>query len=376
MYLLATAGSASGADPGSADLDLDLRDESGRAGVPIFYNVPVFNAGPAAATGVVLTAELIPGLRLVRGGSACTASGSMVTCSVGLIPAGSGAVFMWELGAAEPGTYGILGSVTADQPDPVTSNNSDSAQIVVAPSDADVSIDLQNASAREGEAFFYSFLVGNAGPGTATNVVATIELPTGIEVLSSGCTQSGRIVTCHLGSIPAGGGLAVIWQLRATDAGTYTITGSATSDQPDNVPANNTDTATITVTASADVAVAVSDSMDPVKPGQGVTYTTTVTNNGLSTATNVTLSEAWSMSSSKEVSVVAVTTSHGTCTQVGMQLDCEIGTLASGESATVTIALKPRGGGVLTLNASASATEPDPNAGNNSDSEGTTVGPK
>jgi uncharacterized repeat protein (TIGR01451 family) len=376
VLLLATAGSALGASKGSADVSLDLADASGRAGQSIFYSVPVFNAGPATATGVVVTVELAPGLTLVSGGSGCTTSGSMVTCSLGSIPAGQGAVMMWELRAAEPGTYGLAGSVSADQPDPLLANNSDSAQIVVAPADADVSIDLQNASARAGEPFFYSFLVGNAGPGTATNVVATVELPAGIELLSSGCTQSGRIVTCQLGSIPAGGGVAVIWQLRAADAGTYTISGSVTADQQDGVPANNSDSGTIAVSPAADVAVTVSDSMDPVKPGQGVTYTTVVRNNGPSTATNVTLSEAWSISSAREVTVVAVTTSQGTCSQVGMGLDCQLGPLASGESATVTIALKPRGGGVLTLNATASATEPDPNSANNSDTEGTTVGPK
>jgi uncharacterized repeat protein (TIGR01451 family) len=321
--------------------------------------------------------ELEPGLDLVSGGGECTTSASTVTCSLASIPAGQGAVLFWELRAAEPGTYDIAGSVSADQRDPVPSNNSDAAQIVVAASGADVSIDLQDATARAGEVFFYGVSVGNAGPGAATNVVATLELALGIELVSGGsCTQTGRIVTCQLGSIPAGGGLGTISQLRAADAGTYTITGFVTADQPDDVPANNGDSGTITVTPAADLAVSVSDSMDPVKPGQGVTYTTIVSNNGPSTATSVTLSEIWSMSSAKEVSVVAVTSSQGTCALVGMRLDCQIGTLASGGSATVTITLKPRGGGVLTIDASAAATEPDPNAANNSETEETTVGPK
>jgi uncharacterized repeat protein (TIGR01451 family) len=380
VCLLATVGPAIGADPRtSADVVLELRDGSGSAGQSFFHDVRISNAGPATATGVALIVQLAPGLELVNGGGGCTTSGSTVSCSLGSIPAGAGASMIWELRAAEPGTYDIAGSVSADQPDPVTSNNSDSAQIVVAPSDADVSIDLQDSSARAGEPFFYGFLVGNAGPGTATNVVATVELPTGIELLGEGsgsCAQSGRFVTCPLGSIPAGRGLATIWTLRAPAAGTYTITGSVMADQPDGVSHNNTDSGTITVTPAADIAVAVSDSMDPVKPGQGVTYTTTVTNNGPSTATNVTLLEFWSMSSTKEVFSGGFTTTQGTCTPVGMRLDCQIGTLASGESTTVTIALKPRGGGVLTLTASASATEPDPDAANNSETEATTVGPK
>jgi uncharacterized repeat protein (TIGR01451 family) len=376
--LLATAGPAAAADPATADVSLDLRDASGGAGQSVNYTVPIANAGPDTATGVVLTVQLGPGLQLVNGGSLCSTLGSTVTCSVGSIPSGQAAVLVWELRAAEPGTYTIAGSVTADQGDPMPANNSDSAQIVIAPSPADVAINLQNASARAGE-FFYGFGVSNAGPGTATNVVARLELPTGIELVADGsgsCTQDGRIVTCPFGTIAAGRGLGTFVKLRAADAGTYTISGSVTADQADGVTANNSDSGTIVVTASADVGVAVSDSMDPVKPGQGVTYTTTVTNQGPSASSNVTLSETWSASTSKDLAVGRVTTTAGTCAVVGMRLDCQLGTLTSGESATVTVALKPRGGGSVTLNATASATEFDPAATNNSDTESTAVGPK
>jgi uncharacterized repeat protein (TIGR01451 family) len=383
VCLLATALPAAAADPASADVSLDLRDASGSAGQSMSYGPAVSNAGPATAT-VVVTVQLASGLEFVRPASGCSTSGSTitgwtVTCTIGSIPAGAGAALAWELRAAEPGTYAVTGSVTGDQSDPALGNNIDSAQIVIAPSPADVSIDLQNASARAGEAFSYTFTVANAGPGSATNVVATIELPTGMELVSEGtgsCVQSGRNVTCSLGTMLARTIAPIRLTLRAADAGTYTVLGSVTAAEPDGFTPNNSDSGTITVTPSADVAVAVSDSMDPVKPGQGVTYTTTVTNQGPSAASNVMLSETWSASTSKDLSVGRVTTSGGTCAVVGMRLDCQLGTLASGESATVTIALKPRGGGSVTLNANASATEFDPDASNNSDTESTAVGPK
>lgn len=367
--------------PTAADLSVDVRDASAVAGRDFFYDYGVFNAGPAASTGYVATFELPAGLEFLGGGG-CTGSGRTVTCSSSSsLPANAGVRGIWTLRAVNAGTFVISGSVTGNEPDPKVSNNTDSGQIVVASADADVSIDLQDLSQqpRAGETFLFGFGVQNAGPATATNVVATITLPAGLELVSDGsgtCTRSGTTVTCSMGSIEAGRGLGTIWTLRAADAGTYALTGSVTADQPDNATANNTDNTTITVTPAADIAVGVVDSMDPVKPGQGVTYTTTVTNNGPSAATSVTLTETWSLSSAKDIAVAGVTTSQGTCSVSGMRLDCALGTLPAGGTATVTVSLKSRGGGSLTMTANASATEQDPESANNTATETTTVGPK
>jgi uncharacterized repeat protein (TIGR01451 family) len=381
LCLVATVGTAFAASPKTnADVGVDLGDASGRTGASISYAVAVSNAGPATATGVVLTVVLPAGLELVSGGAACSPSGQTVVCQLGSIPAGQGAVELWELRAAAAGTYAISGSVTADQTDPSATNNSDTAQIVVSASDADVSIDLatvfQEPSA--GADFFWSYQVRNSGPGTATNIVATIDVPAGLEVVTGaeGCTHVNRTFTCPVGTLASGQGVGTIWRLRASDAGTYTITGSVTADQPDNITANNSDSTTFSVSPAADVAVRVVDSMDPVKPGQGVTYTTTVTNNGPSAATGVTLSDVWSIDSGKDVVFGSATTTQGTCAFSGMRLDCQLGTLAAGDSATVTFALKSRGGGSLTVTAATSASEPDPQSANNSATETTTIGPK
>jgi hypothetical protein len=381
VCLLATITPAIAAGPtSSADISLVVRDASGRAGEVLFTDFRVFNAGPDTATGIVATLELSVGLELVQDSSGtCRTSDRIVTCSLGELPPAAGGGVIWGLRAAEPGTYTITGSASSAVVDPVTANNSDTGQIVIAPSGADLSVDVPDAAAAAGSDFFYSFGLFNAGPGSATGVVGTFELPAGLELVGNGagCSIAGRIVTCPGSSpLPANTGVRGIWMLRAASAGTFVISGSVTGDQQDPNPGNNTDSGTITVTSSADIAVAVADSMDPIKPGQGVTYTTVVTNNGPSTATNVTLSETWSMSSAKDLSAGGVTTSQGACTLVGMRLDCQFGTLVSGGSATATVSLKPRGGGTLTMTANASATEPDPTGGNNSATETTTVGPK
>ena len=378
VCLLATAVPAAAAHS-RADLSLDVQNATGNAGVVFSASWSVANAGPDVATATVATFELSAGLQIVAPTSICSATGQTVTCMLGNIPSGQGGAITWGLRAAEPGSYTITGSVTSGAADPDAGNNSDIGQIVIAPSGADLSVDVPDAVAVAGSDFVYSFGVFNAGPGSATGVVATFELPAGLELVGNGagCSIAGRIVTCPGPSLlPANAGVLGIWTLRAASAGTFVISGSVTGDQQDPNPGNNTDSGTISITASADIGVAVTDSMDPVKPGQGVTYSTIVTNYGPSTATSVTVSETWTISSSKELSAGAVTTSQGSCTQAGMRLDCELGTLASGASATVTVSLKPRGGGTLTLTASTSAAEYDPNGGNNSATKTTTVGPK
>ena len=64
-----------------------------------------------------------------------------------------------------------------------------------------------------------------------------------------------------------------------------------TAAETDPVSANNTATATTAVTAAADLAVTKTDSPDPVKVGQVLTYTIRVANNGPSSATGVVLED-------------------------------------------------------------------------------------
>ncbi len=132
-------------------------------------------------------------------------------------------------------------------------------------------------------------------------------------------------------------------------------------------------TAKITVTEaapdSADLSVTKTDSPDPVVVGQELTYTITVANAGPSTAQGVTLSDPLPAT----VSFVSVVTSQGTCTNV---VSCNLGSLASGASATVTIKVTPTSDADLTNTATVSSSTADSNSANNSDTESTTVNPQ
>jgi hypothetical protein len=108
--------------------------------------------------------------------------------------------------------------------------------------------------------------------------------------------------------------------------------------------------------------------------GQPLTYTVTVNNHGPSPASAVSLVDTWTAATRGSADLISVVVSQGGCLTVTRnRVECQLGSLASGASATLTVRLRPRGTGLVTDQASASAAEPDPDSANNSDQETTTV---
>jgi len=109
--------------------------------------------------------------------------------------------------------------------------------------------------------------------------------------------------------------------------------------------------------------IAVSTSVSAVALGQNSTYNITVTNNGPTAATGVTLTDTYA---STGLSVVSVTPSAGTCT-TGATINCTLPTpLASGSSVTIAVVVSTTTAGFYPNTATIADTSPtDPNTGNN-----------
>jgi uncharacterized repeat protein (TIGR01451 family) len=122
----------------------------------------------------------------------------------------------------------------------------------------------------------------------------------------------------------------------------------------------------------SDLAIMQTDSPDPVKPNKPLTYTISVTNNGPSDATGVTLTDTLSA----QVTFVSATSSQGSCNESGGIVTCELGSVANGTTATVTIIVKPKGGKtkMITNVATVTGNESDANGINNTATETTKVG--
>ncbi|MGH3367446.1 MAG: hypothetical protein ACRDOY_09600, partial [Nocardioidaceae bacterium] len=128
---------------------------------------------------------------------------------------------------------------------------------------------------------------------------------------------------------------------------------------------------------AADLAVSIVDTPDPVLERDQETYTVTVDNLGPSEATNTTLVDTLPA----DPAVESVSTSQGSCLREGSGnsggvLTCDLGTIAPGGQATVTIVVEPRREGTLTNTATVTASQPDGNQADNTAEETTTVTPR
>ena len=119
---------------------------------------------------------------------------------------------------------------------------------------------------------------------------------------------------------------------------------------------------------TADLAVSKSDLPDPATAGSSLTYTITVTNNGPGNATGVTLTDNLPAS----VQLFSVAQSQGSCSGT-TTITCNLGTIANGSSATVSIVVTLTVAGGLSNTASVAANEVDPNTANNMATATTTV---
>jgi uncharacterized repeat protein (TIGR01451 family) len=109
----------------------------------------------------------------------------------------------------------------------------------------------------------------------------------------------------------------------------------------------------------ADLSITKSDTPDPVTPGGTLTYSLDVTNNGSGDATNVIVTDTLPLG----VTFDPATSSPG-CAELGGVVTCDLGDLANGASATVTIVVTVDAstacGTTLSSIAEAMGNEPDP----------------
>jgi uncharacterized repeat protein (TIGR01451 family) len=94
----------------------------------------------------------------------------------------------------------------------------------------------------------------------------------------------------------------------------------------------------------ANLSVTKSDSPDPAHIGQELTYTITVTNDGPGPAEDVTAVDELP----RNTGFGSVSTTQGTCVRRKTSVTCNLGDLAAGQTATVTIVVKPTRKGTIT----------------------------
>ena len=360
-------------------------------GSPLTYTLTAINNGPSPATGVTVTDTLPANVTVVSATPSqgtCTPAGGTVTCVLGTLASGASATVTIQVTptpAAGGTTLTNTATVIANEPDPNPANNTATATTAVTPV-ANLAITKTDAPdpVAVGSPLTYTLTATNNGPSPATGVTVTDTLPANVTFVSATpsqgtCTQAGGTVTCPLGALASGASATVTIQVTPTAAAggtTLTNTAQVTANEADPNPANNTATATTAVTPAADLAVlSKTDNPDPVPSSSTLTYTITVANFGPSAADNVQVTDPLPPGTFFS----SATTSQGSCPStppVGTNgtVTCNLGTMASGGTATVTIVVQT---GCITTPATrtntATVSSPtlDPNPGNNTASQTT-----
>jgi uncharacterized repeat protein (TIGR01451 family)/MYXO-CTERM domain-containing protein len=228
------------------------------SGEDMAFDATVTNAGPDAATNVVVSDAIPAGTVFIdamqTSGPAfsCTlppyASGTgTITCTRASLDSGAIAKFRFIFHtdpSATPGsTLSDTATVTSDTADPTPADTTSTAtsQFFSLPS-ADVRVSVDGpASARADTDVTYTIHLLNHGPGDATTVSLTDTLPTGMTFGSvtqtSGptlaCNGSAGTVTCTVATLPSGDEavVKVVAHLAAGAAdGMYVDAAMATSD--------------------------------------------------------------------------------------------------------------------------------------------------
>jgi uncharacterized repeat protein (TIGR01451 family) len=221
----------------------------------------------------------------------------------------------------------------------------------------------------------YSITVTNNGPSTATNVSVTCTFPTSFLFTSATSSQGtyaqagGGVVIFNLGRMGPRATATMTAVMLPTVAGTLYSTATVGSEQPDPNPLNNTAIVPVLVNpAAADLAVGIAATPSSVIIGNTLTYTVSVTNNGPSTGTGVSVTNALPAG----VEVLSATVSQGSITTGGGFWT--VGTLANGARATATIAVVPTVVGTITATTTVTGNQFDPNPANNTATVTTVVG--
>jgi uncharacterized repeat protein (TIGR01451 family) len=358
----------------AADLALTKTDtpDPVLVGSDLTYTLTVTNNGPSGAAGVSISDPLPAGVTFVSAGTGCTEASGTVTCTIGNLANGANEVrtIVVRPTVANPALTNTA-AASATTVDPVPGNNSATATTVVNAA-ADLSLSKTDAPdpVLVGSNLTYMLTVTNDGPSDAAGVSISDPLPAGVTFVSAstGCSEASGTVTCTIGNLANGANTSrtiVVTPTVANPSLSNTATATATTADPN--AGNNSATASTDVDPAADLSLSKTDAPDPVLVGNELTYTLTVTNNGPSDASGVSISD------SLPAGVSFVSAGAG-CAEASGTVTCAVGDLANGANTSRTITVTPTvANPTLTNTATASATTADPAPGNNSATATTTV---
>jgi uncharacterized repeat protein (TIGR01451 family) len=370
-----------------ADLELEKSgDTLVSPGGPVTWLVTVTNNGPDASTGSTVTDTVPPGVTSIQAQPAsCAVQGSIVTCDLGpLAPGASQSIAISGNAPQATGTcFENEASVEGDDEDPDQDNNEASARTCTPPvADLEIEKSATPPLVDPGGQVTWTLTVTNNGPNASSGATVTDTLPGDVSDVASptpGCTVNGNEVSCNVGPLNADASTDIIVTGTAPNTPSTCFPNDATVEGDDDDPdegdpdlANN-EASVETCTNQGEADLEITKAVDPagaVKVGELLTYTLTITNHGPNDAVDVAVGDGFGA----DVRVESVTPSQGACTDAP-PISCQLGTIADGAAAAITIEARPLEKGQLANAATVDSTAEDPDPTNNDDATSTDVRP-
>ncbi|QMU27842.1 T9SS type A sorting domain-containing protein [Adhaeribacter radiodurans] len=346
-------------------------------GKPVTYTLTVTNNGPVAASNVQVTDKLdLSKLEFVSASDAANYTANTGVWNIGSLAIGASRTLTITAKPLVLGTISTTATQTHTEPDNVTANDKAVASITVqSAADIEVKNTSDKTNYSNGDLVTYTITAKNLGPNTATGVIVTDKLPTGLTL--EGTAPAGYNATTGawaVGSLALNETKTLTLKAKVSSLGSITTTadlGSRTGYELDDNSNNNTSATTITIAPASDVAVTNMVSNATPNQNGSITYTIQAINNGPNDATNVIVSGALPTG----LSFTGYTASVGTVGLGSGTGTWNIGTIPAGNTQTLTLTAKTTITGTINLTLSQSHSEYDSNGLNNAATSIITVKP-
>ncbi|MDO8648989.1 MAG: hypothetical protein Q7R81_04375 [Candidatus Peregrinibacteria bacterium] len=327
-------------------------------GGTITYTLTVTNNGPASAQNVSVN-DAIPGGGLTynsaQSDASCTLQGNNVVCNLGTMT--NGQVKTLSLVFNVPNqdncaSVAVNNHATVTSQTGETNAGNNTSQTVTTsincptPTVADVTITKTGASTvTRGGTLTYTLAVKNEGPASATNVIVTDAIPSGLTynagASDASCYQNGSNITCNVGTLADDQvkTLLLVFNVptqnncsQTTVQNTATVSTSTTESSTSNNTSQTVSTTILCQTSNTTDVTITKTGASTVTRGSTLTYTLTVNSSGPATAQNVVITDPIPAGLTYNSS-----SSDPSCYLNGNNVTCNIGSLTSGQSKTLNL---------------------------------------